>query len=227
MHWESCCSPVLVLSSTASESYPCLSHPRNPATLARDPRDRNRHLGLPGRSMSWLQNWGPAFTAGFYITPWAYLWLQRRWLRDGAFGPPMPTWSRTAFLKILFYLLVLHDIVLKQFRNYYFFTQVSKYLSWKFSQFWNKVILSNYKSNIGMKQNIWKILKNRRKRISITPPLLLTLFLFVFLCGSDSTALSSVFLHDYFLLTVTSEAPVLGIFKNYYSYYYFYKQLHT
>ena len=28
----------------------------------------------------------------------------------------------------------------------------------------------------------------------------MTLFLFVFLCGSDSTALSSVFIHDYFLL---------------------------
>ena len=105
VRWESRCGSVLMLSLTASESCPCLSYPRNPATLAKDPRDRNRHLRLPGRSMSWLQNWRPAFTAGLYVTPWSYLWLQPRWLRNGAFGPPVPTGSRTAFLKILFYLL--------------------------------------------------------------------------------------------------------------------------
>lgn len=71
VRWESRCGSVLVLSSTASESCPCLSHPRSPATLAKAPRDRKRRLGLPGRSMSWLQNWRPAFTAAFTSHPGA------------------------------------------------------------------------------------------------------------------------------------------------------------
>lgn len=66
---------VMDLSSLTSESFPHVSAQgtfmqRTRFPLVKGPRNKNRHLGLPGESISWSQNWGLAFTAGLCMMPW-------------------------------------------------------------------------------------------------------------------------------------------------------------